>query len=635
MKNRIFGAVLALMMLVGSGFSCVFAQANTTQEDFAPISLICLGYDSSQDMSERYSAVFMPGENVYEISVPYGQEGLEVVHTPFVETMDTNLLVGTPIKNGEANNFYYTDTVGNKVKFSIKLTDNYFAVAGSLILEVMYLAGVEVTAQNKQAVYKHMQGLQERYEALDFVYEKTYIYRQVDFYGYIYDIVKKLEDYDKNEINTPEELSELDEEIMSGINHKTDPLTPDDAPLVQELMGKYALLTQAEQNALEYGEELLLADEIMAHLLGGVVPRELFENIQGQSVRYAIEGNGDFAYTIAFQGHDINTPADVKTGVGDTPQSKSDIQKLANSVGEYFVFEHDDDFPANAAVTVETSLSDGIHRLYYFDGTEAEFVGEVEVEDGEFSFDTPKGGEFFIAKSLKTSEEVDTTQYSTGESGSSSATTTATQKVSVVVTTQSFDDIIPREGFEVIKGYDENVKGVGRIDHSSKTATFIFNGLDVKIPMDFTAGITFSGENSGDIQKLSPEALCISLEHVGELPGVALLEFATHLSDGQYILFKYDEVKMQAEVVEKIDIVGQVARIIVDENTDYFIAKSANLDSLSELEATLATDTQNTEHNSITWWIIAMYGVGGVLIIGVAVVALTQKKQKHEVEDED
>ncbi len=643
---------------------------------FSHIPFITLSYDSQYVESEKYSVVFEEGKTQYVIDVPFGQENLMVESTPFTSSADTNLTRHTEIIPNTVNNFYYVNEDGGRISFTISTKTNFFAAADSLVLEAAHLESMEVTQQNKHAVYDAMKALQERYDNLDFSYEKTYTYLHINFHNSIYNIIEKLQaagmptegetpnasdalnellrekeeleyrlkdlpgkaDIEMDELSSVELLSKkledlqaelerfisgtsgeekslaqdalldtkllsdevagllqelqnrqqqifnLDEAIEKYINHQTSPLTLQNKSTVSELMGMYEDIPTHSRNLLINEESLLLADAIMQSLQEGVVPKELFEQIQGQQVQYELVGDEDFYYSIVFDGRNIDRPCDMAVGMYGSSSSRSDIERIANEVSEYFVFAQEGELPGYATVTVETQLSNGVHKLYYFDGGDAQLVGEVEVVGGKLSFGTYEGGEYFVAESLKTPTSTTVIPRPTSSSDITARTTT-------VITTESYNGTIPKEAFEKIAGIDENVKGIGRIDDTSKQVTFIFNGEDVTNPTDFDAGITTQGENVQNILRLSPEALPISLEQEGTLPGVALLEFESELADGEYILFKYNEQEMRAEVVEKIGVTEGVVRFIVSENADYFIAKSASLDSL----ATLPSDALNAE----------------------------------------
>ncbi len=208
------------------------------------------------------------------------------------------------------------------------------------------------------------------------------------------------------------------------------------------------------------------------------------------------------------------------------------------------------------------------------------------------------------------------------------------------VTTKAFEGMIPKAEFEAIQGIDENVKGTGEIGDTGRKCTFIFNGLDVVDPMDFIVKINTECKDSDDILKLSPEAFIFNLEHQCNLPGTALLEMETELEDGEYILFKYNDIKKQAEVGEKIEVVDGKTRFLIYTNQTYFIAKESSLESLLNL----TPESQNNEISKVNaeitkeqgincWVILGIVLIILALILGIILAILVRKQKKQQAMD--
>ncbi len=209
-----------------------------------------------------------------------------------------------------------------------------------------------------------------------------------------------------------------------------------------------------------------------------------------------------------------------------------------------------------------------------------------------------------------------------------------------VVTTKTFDDVIPHEEFEAIMGLDENVKGTSTIGDTDKKCTFIFNGQDVSVPMDFVVKVNNDSEYKNEIQTLSPNAYIFSFEYQYDFPGKALLELETDLADGKYILFTYNTTKKQAEVLEKIEVLDGITKFIIEKNATYFIAKEASLESLVETNAKIEdseteVNIKKSEDNQINLMLI--FGIVFIILALILAVILTVvliKRKKDEEESE-
>lgn len=292
---------------------------------------------------------------------------------------------------------------------------------------------------------------------------------------------------------------------------------------------------------------------------GTTIAKSVFEDLKGQDKTYSYEGtwNESEPYTISFYGKNITTPMDFNAEITSTAENQVVIDAAVSSP-EYITFLQQGSFPGNATVTVTVSVPDGDYQCYYYNSETGgfELVGAVTVSDSMVSFEVNKGGDYFL-----TTEKINTGDI-------------------VMDIGDTVDGVVPQSVFEKIQGKDVNVRLNGTTDQGTPYA-IVFNGMDIKQPMDFNMRIDESSDNSDDIAQLADDAWILHFEQEGDMPGAAMVEIKTNLDESlPYMLFYYDESLMQASYEQKVSISGGEMRFTIDHCSDYFIAQRAIADAL-------------------------------------------------------
>ncbi len=195
------------------------------------------------------------------------------------------------------------------------------------------------------------------------------------------------------------------DEIDNLIWNELDPLniTLKDKAIVESISEKYSALRPEEQKYVKYYSDVVDAQEIIAALEKGIVPKKVFENIAGMDMNYTVEGDG---YTVIFNGMNISNPTDFDYGISMNPVGKADFEKLLKN-GIVFGFDENRNFPGKVTVSLEVSLNDGTYIIYQCDmaGNTAVKMQVVEIKDGKAIFEVEKGGVYAIAEGLATEED--------------------------------------------------------------------------------------------------------------------------------------------------------------------------------------------------------------------------------------
>lgn len=292
---------------------------------------------------------------------------------------------------------------------------------------------------------------------------------------------------------------------------------------------------------------------------GTTIAKSVFEDLKGQDKTYSYEGtwNESEPYTISFYGKNITTPMDFNAEITSAAENQVVIDAAVSSP-EYITFLQQGSFPGNATVTVTVSVPDGDYQCYYYNSETGgfELVGAVTVSDSMVSFEVNKGGDYFL-----TTEKINTGDI-------------------VMDIGDTVNGVVPQSVFEKIQGKDVNVRLNGTTDQGT-TYAIVFNGMDIKQPMDFNMRIDESSDNSDDIAQLADDAWILHFEQEGDMPGAAMVEIKTNLDESlSYLLFYYDESLMQASYEQKVSISGGEMRFTIDHCSDYFVAQRAIADSL-------------------------------------------------------
>lgn len=410
-------------------------------------------------------------------------------------------------------------------------------------------------------------------------------------------------------------VAQLDGDIWDRI----DPLhiTQNEMPTIKELMQRYGNLYEEEQGLLANGKSLLDAADIITSLEEGIIPAQVFRNMMSTKEDFVYSGFFDSGklYTLRFDAESIRTASDVKAGIEVLSEKDKDVPGSAGAVR----FLQQGSMNGKVTLLCPAGIADYTYDLYLMDpgSLEIKSAGQAKVSEGQVSMTVSRGGQYWLADrviSLSGGGEIfpqtmaaplvlpglvgekkssGSTAGSTASpaasqnSGNTSTTGTETAKKQEIKTqhelikAQPVNGIIKKSEFEKIKGQDKNLQAEGLL-FDGVTYTLTFHGEDIKEPSDFKYEIKGECENSTYIRRLSENPVILCMEETGKFPGKALISVKTGQEDGNYLLFRYDTEKMEAEYVKKVTASEGTIVFTLEEGGEYFIAKRAKSGSLLE-----------------------------------------------------
>lgn len=355
----------------------------------------------------------------------------------------------------------------------------------------------------------------------------------------------------------------LDNDIWNRLDPRS--ITKNDAGTITELTAVYNGIAAADRAYLTHAQDLLDAQAILDALNKKIIPKKVFENINGldQTYEYSGEANG-FGYTISISGKRVLAPGDMNAAmtIGDADAGKV---KSVMKDAYWLSLGSSGSLPAEVSVRAGVGAKDGEYILYRYDAAanEMQKLGNAAVKNGMLSFDTDKGGIYFLAKEA-------------------APAALGKEKNAVGGTT------IKKELFGEIKGQDINLKIEGETG-AGISYSLIFNGQDIKTAMDFDSTMVLTSENEGYIKQLAENPFIFSFRHKGALPGKMLVELSgISLADGDYLLFYYNDTEQRAEVVQRVTVKDGKTKFFLEHCSDFFIAERAKKASIAELNAPAA-----------------------------------------------
>lgn len=142
-----------------------------------------------------------------------------------------------------------------------------------------------------------------------------------------------------------------------------------------------------------------------ANIKGGVVEKKEFEAIKEKDKNLKINSKTDQnqEYILTINGKDIKNAKDMKVGVKEGSKYQKEIEQLAENP-YIFSFEEQGDFPGKMQMEITTNQEDGQYLLMKYNDEEkkADYIQKIKVEDKKTKFIIEKGGDYFIAKKVKT-----------------------------------------------------------------------------------------------------------------------------------------------------------------------------------------------------------------------------------------
>ena len=142
-----------------------------------------------------------------------------------------------------------------------------------------------------------------------------------------------------------------------------------------------------------------------ANVKDGVVEKKEFEAIKEKDKNLKINSKTDQnqEYILTINGKDIKNAKDMKVGVKEGSKYQKEIEQLAENP-YIFSFEEEGDFPGKMQMEITTNQEEGQYLLMKYNDEEkkADYIQKIKVEDKKTKFIIEKGGDYFIAKKVKT-----------------------------------------------------------------------------------------------------------------------------------------------------------------------------------------------------------------------------------------
>lgn len=153
------------------------------------------------------------------------------------------------------------------------------------------------------------------------------------------------------------------------------------------------------------GKKTEVSNTSEAKIKDGIVEKKEFEAIKEKDKNLKIKSKTDQnqEYILTINGKDIKNAKDMKVGVKEGSKYQKEIEQLAENP-YIFSFEEEREFPGKMQMEITTDQEDGQYLLMKYNDEEkkADYIQKVKVEDKKTKFIIEKGGDYFIAKKVKT-----------------------------------------------------------------------------------------------------------------------------------------------------------------------------------------------------------------------------------------
>lgn len=140
------------------------------------------------------------------------------------------------------------------------------------------------------------------------------------------------------------------------------------------------------------------------------------------------------------------------------------------------------------------------------------------------------------------------------------------------------DNIAGKDELAKIEGQDKEAVFQRKDTSDNVLYSWTFQGTDVTAPADFDMGITFSGGQENEIQKLihSTSVFYLNFAHHGSLPGKATVSIrvSNMFRDGQKLYFYYYDPDKQTVSLQRkgVEVVNGYAALPITHCSSYFLS---------------------------------------------------------------
>lgn len=199
------------------------------------------------------------------------------------------------------------------------------------------------------------------------------------------------------------EIGQAVNTLSARIFSDIDPMnvTLADKAVVEALVKAYEALGVNDRKYVQYYDDVLYAQKVIAELEQGKVLPDVFENLVGSDKTYTVPGKTENGkdYTITFNGMDITDPTiGFDAGISLTSKNDANIKKLAADA-VVVSFAHSGALPGKATIELAVDLADGTYYLYYYNEAagKPELADMVTVKDGKATFSITHCSDYFIS----------------------------------------------------------------------------------------------------------------------------------------------------------------------------------------------------------------------------------------------
>lgn len=138
------------------------------------------------------------------------------------------------------------------------------------------------------------------------------------------------------------------------------------------------------------------------------------------------------------------------------------------------------------------------------------------------------------------------------------------------------DAYVKKKELKSIYGTRHNIKIITYTDEG-RYYSVVFHGGNISEPETERFNLSSRSEYNKKIYKLSDNPYVLNLKYKNRNTGNILIETYTDLSDGDYLLMRYDAESGTPEYIDKVSVKNNRVHFITDSRGIYFLAKSVKL----------------------------------------------------------